>query len=516
MDTVPKKTHTRKIVWSIVTVLVIGVGGFVLWGGSGTPVEMVTIARGDIREIVRVTGKTEAARDADLAFETSGKVSAVYKKIGDFVSTGDVLATIGTEHLEDNLAEAIALRDADAASLKEIESGTRQEQINISKAKLQSAEIAEIDARSQLQDKIRDIYTKLDDAVRNKVDQFIDNPRTNPQLQFNMSDFELESAIERQRLDLSSILESLLVLANKNDGDTVLQTSAQVKSYVFTGKNFLDSVALAINGLSPNSSLSQTTLDLYKADVLSARSNVQTALTALLAAEEKVRASSSTVLVAEQDLNLLIAGSTSDQIAIAKARLAQREAAIQKINTDIRKTSLRSPLNGIVTKQNATVGEIVSAGTPVVSVISDDALHITVYIPEVDIGRVAVGNNVDITLDAFSQDILKGVISYIDPAETIVDGVVNYEATIVFENTDSRLRSGLTANLYIETAYADNVLLIPQFAVIEKDAGTFVEKDVDGIRTEVPITIGIRGDNGILEVTSGLSAGDQVYNIGLK
>ena len=52
--------------------------------------------------------------------------------------------------------------------------------------------------------------------------------------------------------------------------------------------------------------------------------------------------------------------------------------------------------------------------------------------------------------------------------------------------------------------------------MIEKDAGTFVEKDVDGIRTEVPITIGIRGDNGILEVTSGLSAGDQVYNIGLK
>ena len=136
--------------------------------------------------------------------------------------------------------------------------------------------------------------------------------------------------------------------------------------------------------------------------------------------------------------------------------------------------------------------------------------------PEVDIGRVAVGNNVAITIDAFPGEQFKGVVSYIDPAETIVDGVVNYKTTITFTNDDPRLRSGLTVNLFVETKHKDGVLIIPQYAVLETDQGTYALKQVSTQKTQVPITIGIRGEDGNVEVLTGLNEGDTIYNVGLK
>jgi HlyD family secretion protein len=152
----------------------------------------------------------------------------------------------------------------------------------------------------------------------------------------------------------------------------------------------------------------------------------------------------------------------------------------------------------------------------IASVISDKKFHIEANIPEVDIGKIAVGNPVSITFDAFPDETFTGSVAKIDPAETIVDGVVNFKTTVAIESPDARLKSGLTANLSIETVKKTGVPILPQSAITETREGTFVKRYENGVFVDREIKTGIRDKNGNIEIVSGVSEGDQVQNVGLR
>ena len=82
---------------------------------------------------------------------------------------------------------------------------------------------------------------------------------------------------------------------------------------------------------------------------------------------------------------------------------------------------------------------------------------------------------VDMTFDAFPGETFTGKVFYIDPAETIESGVVDYLVKVSFDTPDPRIKSGLTANLDINTQTNQNALILPQYAIIQNASGTFVE-----------------------------------------
>ena len=142
--------------------------------------------------------------------------------------------------------------------------------------------------------------------------------------------------------------------------------------------------------------------------------------------------------------------------------------------------------------------------------------EIEANVPEVDISKIAIHNPVSITLDAIAAEKFSGQVIYMDPAETIIDGVVNYKIKVAFAKLDDRIKSGLTANLAIETLRKKDTLVLPQFAIIEKDSGNFVSKQTADGAQETPVVIGIRGVNNYVEILSGVTEGDRVINVGIK
>jgi len=296
----------------------------------------------------------------------------------------------------------------------------------------------------------------------------------------------------------------------------LLGQSSQVLLEVNTLKKFLDNVALAVNALTANSSLTQVTVDSYKSSVSSARTIVNTAVSAILTAEEKVRAALSSVSLSEKELSLKKAGATSEQLSSQEAKIRQSQAYVARLRLILGKMTMKSPISGVVTKQDAKIGGIVSAQVPLVSIISENSLQIEANIPEVDIGRIDVNDPVRITIDAFPGENFEGRVSYVDPAETIIDGVVNFKSKIEFTLLDVRFKSGLTANLEIQTLSKSNVLTIPQLAIVENDQGTFVKKLEGNTLRDVSVTLGVRDNSGNIEVVSGLKEGDVVINVGLK
>jgi len=93
---------------------------------------------------------------------------------------------------------------------------------------------------------------------------------------------------------------------------------------------------------------------------------------------------------------------------------------------------------------------------------------------------------------------------------------VDYLVKVSFNTPDARIKSGLTANLDIDTQTDANALILPQYAVIQNASGTYVDILQKGAETQVPVTLGLRDQNGNVEIATGVTKGEQVINVGLK
>jgi len=195
-----------------------------------------------------------------------------------------------------------------------------------------------------------------------------------------------------------------------------------------------------------------------------------------------------------------------------EAKVRAAKASVNNYKSQIEQTIIRSPIDGLVTKQEADIGETISANTPITSVISLAKFEIETNTPEVDVAKVKLGDIAKVTLDAYGNDVIfETHVIDVEPAETIIDGVTTYKTTLQFNEEDDRVKSGMTANIDIMTAERKNVIAIPQRAVIKKDEGRFVRivNKKDEI-SEISIETGLRGSNGTIEITRGINEGDKV------
>ena len=439
----------RPFVFIPALVVVGGVSWYVFSGsGNGNGAERITVTRGSVIEEVTVTGKTKAAQSVNLAFERSGRIARVNDEVGATVGAGAAIVVLDQSELAAELREAEADVAAREAALAEAKRGTRPEKIRIDEIKVENANTSIRDALTNLEDKIEDAYTRADDAIRNKVDQFISNPRSaNPQLTFS-TDPATELALEAGRIRIEAALIAWKA-TNENPEKTAPERVPESRAPLVLVKSFLDTAATAVNALGASTALSQTTIDGYRSDVSTARTNVNTALSSISAAEEKLRIAEATLAVAENELLLDRAGSTPETIAAKEADLEKAKAAVALNRAQLEKTILRAPFAGLITKQDAKQGEIVGANVALISLISTDRLEIEANVPEVDIGKVTVGNPVRITLDALPGERFTGNVITVEPGETMIDGVVSYKIRVIINEADSRQKNGLTANLEI-------------------------------------------------------------------
>lgn len=500
--------HRGRYLLGILMAIAIGAG--YSFGYEETNAQFVQVERGSIAQEVVVTGATKPMEEVELGFERGGRISRVDAPVSARVAAGAALVALESADLAAAKLEAEARLDAARARLAEMRRGPRPEEVRIGEVRVANAAAALADAQQNLLDKLQSAFAKSDDAIRNAVDQLFSNPRSaDPQI--TIATFPERTSREAERVVVEHMLvaweQSLAGLNASGDLDAAAQAG---RENLLAVSQFLDRIASGVNALTVSAALS------YRSEIAAARASVSAETAALTAAGEKLRAARASLTLAEEELRLTRAGASIEEIQAQEARVKEAEANVRARAAEIGKTVLRAPFAGTVVSQEAKVGEIVAAGTPLVTLVGATALEIEANVPEVDIGRIAAGNPVAITVDAFPGEEFSGAISLIEPAETIVDGVVNFKVKVALAAQDPRLRNGLTANLTIRTLEKANVLVIPQFAVVETDEGTFVEKYGNGETARVAVRVGIRSQDGKVEVASGLREGDWVVNVGAK
>jgi len=189
-------------------------------------------------------------------------------------------------------------------------------------------------------------------------------------------------------------------------------------------------------------------------------------------------------------------------ISAAQAKVAKTKRAYDETKS----TTMTAPTTGTVVNLLKTVGDEVSSSVPVLIIVDFANPVVTVTLNEAYMSRIAVGQEATIVFDAMKSKTFTGSIQTLDTVGTEVDGAVTYNARVVLSELDPLIRPNMTGLVTIETLRQDNVLTVPNSAIIEKDGKTYVNKIIGDSEMQVAVTLGTKGLSKT-EITSGLEEG---------
>ena len=215
---------------------------------------------------------------------------------------------------------------------------------------------------------------------------------------------------------------------------------------------------------------SRAALEAARARVLQAQATVKVSLSDLERLQ-RVYALSGGKVPSPQEIDAgeaVLARARADE-ASARASVAQAEAILAENETDLGKAAILSPINGIVLVRSVEPGQTVAASlqAPVLFTLAEDLaqMELQVDVDEADVGHIQEGQQAQFTVDAYPDHSFPAHILQVRYGSEEVDGVVTYKAILGVDNTDLRLRPGMTATADIVVNRVEQALLVPNAAL---------------------------------------------------
>jgi HlyD family secretion protein len=210
----------------------------------------------------------------------------------------------------------------------------------------------------------------------------------------------------------------------------------------------------------------------------------------------------------------------SEEILQAQASLKKSKAAVDNAVTQLGYTTITAPRSGVIVKKYVEKGSIVTAGgsaiggssgsgVTIVDIADTSKMQVVVDVDETDIGKIRLDQEVDVKVDAFSDDPFRGKVTKIAPEAEVNSNVTTVPVTVEIEGTDSRLKPEMNATCDFVVDRKEDVLYVPVEAVVETDNGSFVTVMDKDKQTDCKVQVGLTGDD-YCEIISGLKEGQTV------
>lgn len=205
-----------------------------------------------------------------------------------------------------------------------------------------------------------------------------------------------------------------------------------------------------------------------------------------------------------------------NQVALAQNALSRANTALAQVDERLTKTKIKAPFDCTILTRPVSVGQAVSgsggfnSGTEVLTIANLEEMVINAHVNQVDVTRLFINQAVDIQIDSVPGLKINGVVDRLAPQATIKNGIKGFACRIQLKAPDKRVRPGMTANISIPVASAENVVAVPLSAVFTEQGERFVyvKKD-DGSMEKTAVQIGV-SDFFFAEVSKGLSGGEEV------
>ncbi len=468
-----KRTLPVRIALVAAAVIVIGGGFFFLTSNQSTDGKLLTVKKGEFVQQVSASGKVVATNDVELGFEQAGRVDSILVEVNDKVSKGQRLATISLGTLGAELQAA-------------------QANLRIKQAEYENTGINLDEVKKQQDTAVASAYRTLLSSGLVAVPasgSYTVTPPIVSGVYLGAQEGVYKITIEHGPQQGTNF--KLHYFGLENNLDTIISTKAPTPLGTRGLHVSFPAGASAYDGTSWYITLPNETGTNYVANYN--------------AYQEALRARDKAIADAQAELT-----QRSEGITIAAATLDSARAEVARIQALIGERSINAPFSGIVSKVPASVGETVGVNQSVISMIGD-GLFIETYIPEINISLLHVGNTAVVTLDAYGDTALfPATVVSIDPDQTVRDGVATYRIQLHFDQTDERIRSGMTANVLVTTEQKSGIISVPQGIVKGKGAKKTLMVMKNGKQEERTVTTGSVSALGNIEITSGLSEGEVV------
>ena len=367
-----------KRVIPIVIVLVLVIGGYWLYSNNLLPF----FSKGDTNT---ASGFIEGEEIA-IAPEVGGRIEVITVQEGDVVKQGQELVRLDRAMLDAQIAQAQAALNTASAQLAQVKAGSRTEDVRQAEAALAQANAARDGAKKAWENA---------QAVRASP-QELDVRLAAAETQYKSAKFQYDAATAnaiaaRSRVDAIGGVDQMRV-----EGKVIVEQWAAAESAVQSAEAQL---AGAYKGF-------QILQDM--------RTRPITMDTQVDAAKAQYDAAVAAAGVTQARFDAVKAGATKEQIAVADAAVKQAESALNILQVQATKMSLKSPVNGIISRRPAHTGEIATPNATLLSVTNLETLKLTIYVPETQIGQVKIGDAFPVTVDSFPGKSFQGKVIFIN------------------------------------------------------------------------------------------------------
>jgi HlyD family secretion protein len=463
----------------------------------------------DVTLKIAANGSVLPGQTVNLSPKNSGRVAAIFVEQGDLVRQGQQIAQMENADVRAQIAEAQAnLRQAQA-NLAKGRNGSRPEEISQAQSRRDATQATSARAKNgNPPQEIAQARSQLDKANSMLADSRLAAPRKIQEAESqvviavarqNLAKLKLgrfqklanQGAISQDRLDeimadyqttTATVIESqqkLQQIKNNSDQEIVQRLASVAESE----QNFQQKKA------------GSRVEDISKADA------------------EARQAQSSY----DQTKN----GSRPEEIAQLNAAVDVARARLTAAQVQMQETVIIAPFDGIITQRYASVGAFVTptttaskegqaTSTSVVAIARD--LEVKAKVPEVDIGKVNVGQKVEITADSYPDTKFQGTVRIVAPEAVVEQNVTSFEVRVSIDSDrEQKLRSGMNANVSFVGKSAPASLMVPTVAIVRnkgKDGVLIPGKDNQPEFKEVETGFNVKDKTQIL---SGIKSGDRVF-----
>jgi HlyD family secretion protein len=433
----------------LVIVLFLLINSFISRASAGNEYQTALVQRGDLIAIVGATGIVEARQTVDLSWQTSGRVEHVFFTTNDEVKKGEILAELA----DNTLPQSVILAQADLVNSKKelddlINSTTESSQ------KYQALLQAEKELRTAKDDRDQWNYSGASwDRIYEARSNFIRS----------------EEELKQYEAEYSAVRDLAVDDPIKEDAQKALSDAQFARDKALRELNY-------ILGRPYNREVAD---DFAAYDV------------ALSKMED-----------AQREWGRVKDGPNADDISAAEARVAAAEATVSL-------GWIEAPFDGTITRAEPKVGDNVTSGTPGFRIDDLSELNVKVDISEVDINRVQIGQNVDLTFDAVAGRTFQGEVTQVSSVGVDNGRGVDFEVTVKIVDPDEQVRPGMTAAVNIVVSEINDVLIVPSRAIRLNNGQRIVFLLKDGRLTEVLVSTGASSDTET-QITEGELAEDDL------
>jgi HlyD family secretion protein len=500
---------------AIATVATLGVGAYAFTNlqGNSNKVDLskltVVAQAEDITLRIAANGSVIPSQTVNLSPKSSGRVARIFVEQGDVVRQGQKIAQMENSDLQAQLLQSQANVRQAQANLAKLQNGSRPEDIAQSQARLDAAQASLDRSRNgNRSEEINQVQARLGQAQAN-----LNLSRSIAPQQIQQSEAQLAAATARRRLSATrlerfqGLFDQGAITRDRLD-EAIADSQTTTASYL-EAQQRLQQVR------------NNTTQDIAQkqAVVAEVQQNLQQQRSG--SRSEDIRKAEAEVRQAAVALQQVQKGARPEEIAQLKAALEAAQAQLLGVQVQLRETTIIAPFDGIITQRYANEGAFVTptttaskegqaTSTSVVAIAQN--LEVRVKVPEVDIGKVQTGQQVEISVDAYPEDKFQGTVKIVAPEAVVEQNVTAFDVRLSIDNDgQSKLKSGMNVNVNFLGRQVPAAILVPTVAIVRdkgKDAVLIPGQDNQPELREVTLGFTVRDKT---QVTTGLQSGQRVF-----